>query len=229
MNKGCKGTFVFVAEVTHKDRDVPFKDVGGMCRQHTQCDDLILNVFDFYRPTLEGPDLMPFGKRILLADGLVRGMHWCKVIPQILCKDSIALANALTVIKATRSDGFVPEGAVIRNCNDKWIEGKRGWGYQKVVDDPTTEVWITDVEEATSKEGEPLGMVGRLNGDWNGKRIGVGPGKLTHDERKALWVMGWASGGAWATVKYKRDPSYSSLRQPTFQNWRPDYVPSDTV
>jgi len=223
MNKGCKGTFVFVAEVTHTDADKPFKDVSGLCRQHEQCDELMLNVFDFYRPTDAGPDLMPFGKRIVLAAALVRSMHWCRMIPQCLCGDEFELARALTVAKMQRSNGFIPEGAVIRNCNDKWQAGKRGWGYQKVVEDPTTEVWITDFEEAISQDGEPLGMVGRLNGDWQGQRIGVGPGKLTHDDRRTLWINGCVP--MWATVKYKRDPSYEKLRQPTFQHWRPDYTP----
>jgi hypothetical protein len=224
MDQGCMGTFVFIAEVNHKDETLPFKDVSGHCRRQEQCDELVLNVFDFYRPTTEGPDTMPFGKRILLAATLVRDMFWCKMIRQILVRDAVELATALGTAKAARGE-FIPEGAVIRNCNERWLSGKRSWGYQKVVDDPTTEVWITDVEEATSETGEPLGMVGRLNGDWQGQRVGVGPGKLTHVERHSLWRYGSMDTRfcipGWATVKYKRDPSYKALRQPTFQHWRP--------
>jgi len=129
MNMGCKGVFTFIAEVTHKDRTIPFKDAGGMCRAQKQCDDLILNIFDFYRPTEDGPDTLPFGKRILLAARLISplGMHWCRMIPQLMCADEFALARGLSITKAFRElDGFLPEGAIIRNCNDKWVEGKRG-------------------------------------------------------------------------------------------------------
>ncbi len=227
MELGCMGTFVFVAEVTHEDHTMPFKDVSGHCRRQEQHDSLRLNVFDFYRPTLEGPETMPFGKRILLAKHLVRDMFWCKMVPQILVKDAIELAEALARMKQARGD-FIPEGAIIRSCHDIWEEGKRGWGYQKVVDDPTTEVHIIGFEEAKSKDGEPLGMVGGLIGAYQGQTMGIGPGKLTHDERRELW-LDWINPGRnfseeWATVKYKRDPSYNKLRQPTFQNWRPDYV-----
>ena len=224
---GCIGTFVFVAEVTHADHIMPFKDVSGHCRRQEQCDELRLNVFDFYKPTLEGPDLLPFGKRIVLASALVRDMFWCKLVPQILCKDAVELAKALIAIKVMHKDGFIPEGAVIRSCHDKWEEGKRGWGYQKVVDDPTTEVWVTDFEEAISATGEPLGMVGRINAIWYdggpGTIQGVGPGKMTHPERKLIWQDQDKYVEQWATVKYKRDPSYTALRQPTFQHWRPEH------
>jgi len=233
QDMGCIGTFVFVAEVTHQDHTMPFKDVSGYCRRQEQCDALRLNVFDFYRPTLvanePAPDLLPFGKRIVLASGLVRGMFWCKMVHQILCKDAVDLAKALIAVKVMHKDGFIPEGAVIRSCHDKWEEGKRGWGYQKVVERPTTEVFITGFEEAVSKEGEPLGMVGRMNGHWMGHNIGVGPGKLTHFGRKQLWDLRnndlWWDTPRWATVSYKRDPSYNSLREPTFQHWRPDHEP----
>lgn len=229
-DRGCLGTFVFIAEVTHQDRTMPFKDVSGHCRRQKQNDDLRLNIFDYYRPTLQVPDRLPFGKRILLAQMLVRGMFWCKMVPQILCKDSIELAHALTAIKRPQ-DGFIPEGAIIRNCKDIWEEGKRSWGYQKVVDDPTTEVSIVGFDEAISKEGDgSTGIIGRIHAIYNGQAIGISPGKLSHDERRALWkdtntrdLLDAGELVLWATVKYKRDPSYEALRQPTFQHWRPDY------
>jgi len=230
MDQGCMGTFGFVAEVNHEDETMPFKDVSGHCRRHEQCDELRLNVFDFWRPWMVNghvaKDLLPFGKRIVLASGLVRDMFWCKLIRQILCRDAVELAIALGNIKAPAHNGFVPEGAIIRNCDERWEEGKRSWGYQKVVDDPTTEVMVTGFEEATSAEGEPLGMVGRIIADYKGREIGIGPGKLTHEERKAMWErreeFKQCRTDKRATVKYKRDPSYKALRQPTFQHWRPE-------
>ena len=226
MRLGCLGTFVFVAEVTHKDHTMPFKDVSGHCRRQAPHDELVLNVFDFYKPTLEGPDPLPFGKRILLAQHLVRDMFWCKMIPQILVRDPVELASALSRMKMARGD-FIPEGAIIRSCHDIWEEGKRGWGYQKVVDDPTMELLVHSYEEAKSKDGEPLGMVGRINCYYKDEVIGVGPGKMTHAERTSEWNFNSQRGQMWTdgvvcTVKYKRDDSYSALRQPTFQHFRPE-------
>ncbi len=222
----CKGTFVFIAEVTHKDKTMPFKTISGHCRRHEQNDDLRLNVFDFYRPTPEQPDTRPFGKRIMLVQPLVLGMFWCKMVPQILCRDAVELAHAIASLKSTD-----PEGVVIRNCNDKWVEGKRGWGYQKLVERPTIELCVRNYECAVDKDGEFMGMVGRINCYYKDMIIGVGPGKMTHTERTEEWQknLGWDAPFAdckrWCTVSYKRDPSYNKLREPTFQHWRPDYEP----
>jgi hypothetical protein len=64
-------------------------------------------------------------------------------------------------------------------------------------------------------------MVGRIIADFHGTEIGVGPGKLSHAERRKLWVNREHNHGV-ATIKYKRDDSYTALRQPTFQHWRPE-------
>ena len=80
-----------------------------------------------------------------------------------------------------------------------------------------------------SKNSEPLGMVGSLIAMYKGKPVGVGPGKLSHEERRDLWKEYMAVVSRYiitppriAQVKVKRDPSYSGLRQPTFQHWRDD-------
>jgi len=212
-----------VAETTHTEKGMPFKDVSGHVRRQEQNDDLVLNIFDASGEQAEDG----FGRRIAFVESVIRGMGsspaW-RMIPQMICRDFAELGCALKAF-TTEHDGWLPEGAVVRNMNELWQPGKRTWGYQKYVIDPTTEVWITGYEEALSATGERLGMVGRLNGLWYDGglaiKVGVGPGKLTHKDRRNLWTMGWAP--AWATVKYKRDPSYDKLRQPTFQHWRPDY------
>jgi len=210
-----------VAEVTHTERGMPFKDVSGHVRRQEQNDDLVLNIFDAVIHDYN--EDRGFGGRIANISGIMRGMGkspgW-RVIPQLMLDTQEELDAALAAMVASR-EGFTPEGAVVRSCDELWQPGKRTWGYQKNVLDPTTEVWVTGYEEALSQNGERLGMVGRINAIWQGKEIGVGPGKLTHAERRDLWTMGWAP--AWATVKYKRDDSYNALRQPTFQHWRPDH------
>jgi hypothetical protein len=81
-------------------------------------------------------------------------------------------------------------------------------------------------------------MVGRINVIYKGKKTGCGPGKLTHPERTKLWAAWVAGGQQWAddapkiiaTIKAKRDPSYTGLRPPTFQHWREDKTePNDEV
>ena len=72
-------------------------------------------------------------------------------------------------------------------------------------------------------------MVGTVVVERNGKTEGVGPGKLTHDERRDLWLRYTTVGyGGWqpriAKIKYKggETANYKSLRQATFQCWHGD-------
>lgn len=79
-------------------------------------------------------------------------------------------------------------------------------------------------EEAVDKYGKPKGMVGRLDVLYKGKVVGVGPGALTHKERKDLWesVRKGEQKIAIAEIKYMPDDTYEALRQATFVRWRPD-------
>jgi len=119
------------------------------------------------------------------------------------------------------------EGMVARNWDDPFMPGKRSWGYQKVLREPTIDLRIIGVEEAIDKDGNPKGMAGSLIASYRGADIGIGPGRLTHDERRELW-HGWTTRltRSWpnriAQIKYKADDSYDALRQPTFQFWRDD-------
>lgn len=118
------------------------------------------------------------------------------------------------------------EGLVARNWDDPFMPGKRSWGYQKLLREPTIDLRIVGVEEAIDKDGNPKGMAGRLIASYKGTEIGIGPGRLTHAERVQLW-NGYKMGmdldmRGLAQIKYKADDSYDALRQPTFQFWRLD-------
>lgn len=125
------------------------------------------------------------------------------------------------------------EGAMWHDLNKTFDPGKRKWTGLKMLKKPTIDILITGFEEAVDKFGNPKGMVGRLKATLNvmnhkceltSHEIGVGPGKLSHAERKLLWAQ-FIQGKfipRIAQVQYKVDDSYAALREPTFQFWRDD-------
>ena len=71
-------------------------------------------------------------------------------------------------------------------------------------------------------------MAGKLWAMYEGNKIGVGPGKLTHPEREEL-LKQYQKGkmkGNWPSptmeVTYKRDETYTALREARFTCWRED-------
>jgi ATP-dependent DNA ligase len=129
------------------------------------------------------------------------------------------------------------EGSVYHSLSKPFQPGTRKWTTQKRVGTPSIDLLIVGAEEAISQDGKPLGMVGRLKAEYSryvsGKLrldiIGVGPGKLNHSERKALWKAMQA--GTYkpciAQINYKQDDSYDALREARFICWREDKVEAD--
>ena len=211
----------FVGEVTHESYK-DFKDVSGVVRRKEPQTGLILNLFD-YCDYSKRDDFAYRWNALLFV--LLELAHFRS--NSVRAVDQIAITKS-GIAELFNSMLFVDdEGGIIRDANDKWAPGKRTWGYQKYVVDPTIDLRITGFEEAVDKHGEPMGMVGRVLASYQGRTIGVGPGKLTHNERMQEWVQ-YCNHGQHIThprlacIKYKRDPSYSDLRQPTFQHWRYD-------
>jgi ATP-dependent DNA ligase len=130
------------------------------------------------------------------------------------------------------------EGAVLHAYGKQWNPGKRCWGTQKLKGEPTIDLRVVGFEEAVSEAGEPKGMVGRINvelarADGTVEIVGVGPGKLTHEERFHLWRTRNSTKvedmNLIAEIKYMPDATYGKLRQPTFQQWRPDKTEADVL
>lgn len=145
------------------------------------------------------------------------------------------------------------EGMMIHTFTKPWQPGKRCVGMSRLKPQPTIDLEVVGYEEAISKTGEGLGMVGRVNvrlvRKWASRKpprgwtrlagdeglaectVGVGPGKLLHNERKELWekyvVCEYKLPATFAEIKYMPDPSYDALRQPTFQCFRPDKTVGD--
>lgn len=135
------------------------------------------------------------------------------------------------------------EGVMIHALNKPFQPGKRCHGMCRYKPQPTIDLVVESYEEAVSEAGEPLGMVGRVNVRLRRQGrpdsvIGVGPGKLTHTERKAIWqdALGQREDGTrvpvdlvLAEIKYMPDPSYDALRQPTIQRLRTDKTEGDIL
>lgn len=160
------------------------------------------------------------------------------------------------------------EGMMIHALSKPFQAGKRCRGMCRYKPQPTIDLEVTHFEEATSEAGEPLGMVGRVNvrlrrswpqgapaatkksdlfwcrhadAVWS-TVVGVGPGKLTHEERTKLWQdcqriqdtdssakIGVPSSTVYAEIKYMPDETYAALRQPTVQRLRTDKTEGDVL
>ena len=237
---GFVGKHYVVGEVTQlADRYAPFKDTSGIVRrQEDQGFTLQWNIFDYF---WEGGDVSYFD-RIQYFASHMDPTQWVKVVRlgKVNSIDELDISFEKFV-----NDSPKAEGLIARNYDDVYIEGKRSHGYQKLVKEPMIDLKIVGFEEAVeAKTGEGKGMVGRLIAEYKGEKIGIGPGKLTHDERVALfksealreetggkvWYQMWAWDGPaprMAQIKHKSDDSYDALRQPTFQCWRPDKMEPD--
>lgn len=235
----------FVGEVVqHADRFADFKVTSGIVRkQEDQSHRLAIVLFETDRAET-------FIERHEWMEDWVANLHdRVHVVPQIAVENMDQLQSHMVKVM-----DYWPkaEGMVARNHDDPWAPGKRSWGYQKLLVEPTIDLRIVGVEEATAEDGTPKGMVGRLIASYKGTEIGIGPGRLTHAERVELWEQyqqeaeycccgdrvdchSIGSGHSpvsaadyynfpnrIAQIKYKKDDSYDALRQPTFQHWRDD-------
>lgn len=105
------------------------------------------------------------------------------------------------------------EGIMLHDPKRKWSPGKRCWGLQRWKQSETLDLHVSSFEEAISIDGEPKGMVGRINVQYRGRVVGVGPGALTHAERVRLWRNRACASKYIVEVKFKPDDSYDALRE----------------
>ena len=213
----------------------PFKYISGMARRHETGTALVCHVFDF--DIMATPSLSWAGRHQQFVGALAAylgaagiGPADCpiRLMPTVVCKDSTAVQSAWDVVRTANPNA---EGMVLHSLSKPYQPGKRVWTTQKLKPEPTIDLRIVRIVEAISKDGEPLAMAGRLEAEFTGAdgnttEIGIGPGSLTHAERRALWLERdyIRSVGRIAEIKYMRDDSYSALRQPTFVRWRDDKV-----
>lgn len=210
-----------VGEVIQRDNvDADFKDTGGIIRKQTdQSEKLELFLFDCSGDS-------GFENRYEWMHYNLMYLHpQVAVVYQQRCFN---LVDMLDHYEAFTTVFPQAEGMVVRNHDDPWCPGKRSWGYQKLLKEPTIDLRIVDMKEAVNKYGYYMGMVGGLVADYKGNLIGIGPGKLSHNDRCSLWYNYKRNKlvspdtpypNIVAKIKYKKDDSYDMLRQPTFQCW----------
>lgn len=215
----------------HGDPYADFKDTSGIVRrQDDQSHRLAIGLFEMFTPALQEVGFERRYEAMLELNDLHGRVS-------VLWQQRVETLSQLEHHFEDFCKQFPKaEGLIARSWDDVFEPGKRSWGYQKLLREPTIDLRIIGFEEATAADGTPKGMVGRLIASYKGLTIGIGPGRLTHDERAALWTCRESflrteqDGHRWkellpsriAQIKYKADESYDALRQPTFQFWRDD-------
>lgn len=216
-----------------------FKDISGLVRRKESTAEtypLRLYVHDFY---VEGNERTDFINRMFqyvtvisnLGDGI-------SLIQNIRTRKADNVAEFEAVLAEFREVSPDAEGVVIRSLAGDKSFYKKGWrspGLLKHKVTNTVDLPINSFQEALSKDGVPLGMVGRINvtypsgvdsDEFNDHNeysiIGVGPGKLTHIERKEIWENQSAYINRIIEIAYMPDDSYNALREARFHRFRPD-------
>lgn len=231
-----------VGEVIQWDNpDADFKETSGIVRrQYDQSEKLGVMLFDCeMEPGTEYSERLRWMKETIGGRAYFIELHSRVSVVQSWKVPSAQKLVLLQTELMQEHPGW--EGLIARSHDDPWVPGKRSWGYQKMLNEPTIDLTIVGFEEAQDgKTKEGKGMVGRLIASYKGGHIGIGPGKLTHKERTGLWEW-WQEyknlepqllpaqkyRPRIAQIKYKKDGSYDALRQPTFQHWRDDKTEAD--
>lgn len=195
--------------------ELPFKEISGLVRR--QCGtpqvDLVAFIYDYYNLHEDNGDYLTrmrqMGKQI--------GVHTSDTTPvRIIPATQLKSQDELDAyINKFSEENPTAEGLVIRMLHGEHSEYKfgRSWGMQKKKVTETVDLPIVGMEEAISKDGEPLGMLGRMIVRYKGQDIGAGPGKLDHAARKDVWENMDEYIGKIAEVSYMPDASYDALRE----------------
>lgn len=226
-------------------KDVPFKDLSGMVRNHRDEPSLVLHVFD--ANLNPGHDQtydrrwQDFKQALWEQEVLNIGTTMLPIRPifMITVNDAAQAEHEFDFLMQVAPKA---EGAVLHSKAKLFQPGKRCWGTQRMKPQPTIDLQVESYEEATDALGNGKKMVGRINVFYErqtaGPRdtvittknvIGIGPGALSHEDRRMLWREQELSAAAPGIieVKYMPDPTYDALRQPTFVRFRPDKETAD--
>ena len=216
-----------------------FKTISGLARRNKSCTDtakLELHVYDYYSQFKPNLSFIDRRAELFTTITLMRdGNSPVQCIAQYAMPNKIKLESFITRFNAEHPQA---EGLMLRAWNGEVSKFKAGWRSPGMLKMKTTcdiDLPVHSFEEAVSASGEPLGMVGRINvvyikdveedGDnhYNVHQIiGVGPGKMTHEERKRVWENRGDYLGKYIEIRYMPDPSYNALREPRFYRFRED-------
>lgn len=228
-----------------------FKDAGGIIRRQEVDERITLNIYDVYVVGKENEIYADRIKRIQHftakgAFGTEGSVVWSFIKRVPVCgiaynhNDILTLFDGIDKLMETSNlfEGFMVR--CLRGTDSKYKVGKRSRNMMRYKPKPTVDLEVVRFEEATANktmtfldeeftEGEGLRAVGRIVALYKDKEIGVGPGTLTHVERRELWDRYVKAGkpqmngrGLLAEIEYMVDNSYTALRQPIFKRWRKD-------
>lgn len=223
---------------------MPFKDISGLVRQKkpsVETGKLVLNVFDAdlrHQPERDYATRIVEVENVLKAlqksTGMAAGDLPIRMLPLVTCHNADAVQRAFDLIMQANPGA---EGVVAHYLGKSFEPGKRRWDTMKLKPSPTIDVLVVGFEEAVDKYKMPKDMVGGVlielstfkKGVLTKTQTSVGPGALTHSERKILWAQ-FRQGKfkpRIAEVKYMEDDTYDGLRQGTFVRWRDDKAAPD--
>ena len=240
---------------------LPFKDSSGIIRRQTPDEDTAKIVGMIFDASIMAHHKDSYFTRIRQIENSIKPMRQTllQVAPYWKVENEEQVEAQWEWFKANckATDGGELEGMMLHDMTKPFQPGKRCWGMGRYKPQPTLDLRVVRYVEAVSEEGNPLNMVGRIevqlhrrwehptytNADdkyWvDVKEVGIGPGKMTHEERHRVWAEAEQilnSGGprrpkhpTIAEVKYMPDPSYDALRQATFQRFRPDKETPDVL
>lgn len=218
----------------HWNPDMDFQEISGRCRKDEPWKEakvMFFNYFDMFNPSLT------FEQRQR------RMENWMEDLPTLFNGDTVGLVmqnkvNSLeeallakeTIRRDWKATGITAkfEGCMYHTASGLYTIN-RSWASLKMVDKITYDLQLHGVEEASSKTGKLLGMVGTLVfKDGQGRLLNVGPGKLKHHERRDMWDNYEKYHGRIGTISAKGS-TYEALREPTFQNWHEDKENADVI
>lgn len=226
-----------------------FKDAAGIIRRHEPDERIVLNVYDMY---IVGKEEESYALRLERIEEFLNGFAkyttklegvFFQIIRRVPVVGLAATAEQLCehlasmdkMLETTKLEGFVIR--MLHGKHSIYRVGKRSHGLMRYKPCPTVDLRVIRFEEATAnktmtfldetfEKGQGLRAVGRIVCEYKGKEIGVGPGCLSHAERRKLWE--WCGGPSRivhpliAEVEYMLDDDYEALRQPIFKQWRTD-------
>lgn len=231
-----------------------FKDAGGIIRRQEIDDRIVLNAYDIYAVGRENvpygqrkehlaTTLQKLSKVAVRAskelENTVHRIVQC--VPKVgVANNKQELDQHFSSLKKLMEQSCLFEGFVIRNLGGKHSRygiGKRSYGMMKYKPKPTIDLRLVDFEEATANKtmtflgeefhkGEGLRAVGGIICEYKDGTTKVGPGCLTHEQRRTIWEAYQRNGkvrdNVILEVEYMLDQNYDKLRQPVFKQWRVD-------
>jgi len=219
---------------TEYDHDVYNRTQSTVMSQDKASDDVIFHVFDYTAPEALH---LPFYKRIDIAETILKGQQYSKIVQQQLCEtveqvlayeskmlemgyEGLILKSPLQPYKHGRST--YKQGGMYKLKRSSSIECKVvGLVEQMVNNNELEQSELGYAKRSESKSGLALAnTLGAFQVEYNGEVCPVSCGVLTHAQRKEIWDNPLQYIGQEITIKHFAHGAKDKLRFPRFVGWR---------